>query len=681
MIVRVKSAVKKGLNYFSLSRKILYLRDLHYKYGKMYKDVTFKEFCSENISKCYVEKTHKRKVKQIAALLERVDIEPVKSEYFFYSIDCFKSLSLRKSIYDNYTVDYSRVVEKSFAQKRIELEKSINLDFAKNEILLINSFYEYLQRVKKDEAVMEQYSDAIEAIETLFVRPSDSFFEALQRILFLNQMIWQTKHKNNGLGHLDWLLIDYYTKDIDEGRLNRETAKAMLKDFMFVLHENYWFKSSCLLGDTGQIIILGGVDENGEYVVNELTDLFIEVMAEIKLPEPKILLRCSDKMTDELIKKSIECIATGIGAPLLSNDDVIVQKMIEFGYDKKASYNYATAACWEPAVVNDNCVQNNVKTLNFLNPFIELMNENIKERINTYEELISEYENKLGSYIKRELEPYMYFVFEEDPIVSLLSDSAMEKGMDIVAGGARYSDIGFTTIGTASVVNSILNLKKIVFENNEYTLTEINEIRKDDFENNDILLKRLKDNVPSYGSDDIEVVSLVNHITAYAATEFGKYRTAQGGKFKFGLSAPSYVEEGRNTEAAFDGRKAGEPLNVHISSQKGVTPAELLSFVSKLDFSGCRINGNVADFIVTPRFLQDNIDKFILLIRAAIKNGLYQLQINVVDSATLIAAKKNPDKYPNLIVRVWGFSSYFKDLPEEYQDLLIQRALESEKVA
>ena len=57
------------------------------------------------------------------------------------------------------------------------------------------------------------------------------------------------------------------------------------------------------------------------------------------------------------------------------------------------------------------------------------------------------------------------------------------------------------------------------------------------------------------------------------------------------------------------------------------------------------------------------------------------MQMNVVDSKTLIEARKNPESFPNLIVRVWGFSAYFKDLPDEYKDLLINRALKAEQVA
>lgn len=70
-----------------------------------------------------------------------------------------------------------------------------------------------------------------------------------------------------------------------------------------------------------------------------------------------------------------------------------------------------------------------------------------------------------------------------------------------------------------------------------------------------------------------------------------------------------------------------------------------------------------------------------MLIRTGLKEGIYQIQLNVVDSKTLIEAKKNPGLFPNLIVRVWGFSAYFNDLPEEYKNILIKRAKESEEIA
>ena len=82
--------------------------------------------------------------------------------------------------------------------------------------------------------------------------------------------------------------------------------------------------------------------------------------------------------------------------------------------------------------------------------------------------------------------------------------------------------------------------------------------------------------------------------------------------------------------------------------------------------------------IMIKNFINKNFDKFLDYLTLSLNMGVFQIQLNVVDSKTLIDAKQNPEKYPNLIVRVWGFSAYFKDLPESYQDVLIKRAIENE---
>lgn len=130
--------------------------------------------------------------------------------------------------------------------------------------------------------------------------------------------------------------------------------------------------------------------------------------------------------------------------------------------------------------------------------------------------------------------------------------------------------------------------------------------------------------------------------------------------------------------ASFDGRKKGEPFSVHISSGEGIAYTELMNFASKLDYSGKRFNGNVVDFMVMPALVKQNIAQFVQLIKVSLLQGCCQLQANVIDAATLILAKNNPNDFPNLIVRVWGFNAYFNELPEEYKDYLIERARQNE---
>ena len=130
---------------------------------------------------------------------------------------------------------------------------------------------------------------------------------------------------------------------------------------------------------------------------------------------------------------------------------------------------------------------------------------------------------------------------------------------------------------------------------------------------------------------------------------------------------------------SFDGRSNGDPFGVHISSDKAsLAYTELIQFASKLRYDGHRFNGNVIDFMVAPSFIENNFDKMVDFLMLSIDLGFFQMQMNVVSSETLIKAKANPKDYEGLIVRVWGFSAYFNDLPLAYKDLLIERALKNE---
>ena len=148
---------------------------------------------------------------------------------------------------------------------------------------------------------------------------------------------------------------------------------------------------------------------------------------------------------------------------------------------------------------------------------------------------------------------------------------------------------------------------------------------------------------------------------------------------KTGLSGSSYLDSARNFGASFNGRRAGEPFTVHISNEDNNGFTEIINFASELNYDGGRLNGDVVDLMVSPDFIHNNWDKFVDFLILSIKKGFFEMQMNVVSSQTLIEARKNPEKFPNLIVRVWGFSAYFKDLPGEYQNVLIKRTLKNEK--
>ena len=188
----------------------------------------------------------------------------------------------------------------------------------------------------------------------------------------------------------------------------------------------------------------------------------------------------------------------------------------------------------------------------------------------------------------------------------------------------------------------------------------------------------LKTVTPHFGMINNERINLANEITNYLDDCFKDYANRFDGKVKFGLSSSDFMGAGAETSASFDGRKEGEPLSAHISLDSDKDFTRIVRFASKLDYSGANINGNVVDLMLSPDFIKGRLDEFTDLIYSSIKSGFFQMQINVVNSKTLIEAKEVPESHPKLIVSVSGFSSYFNDLPEEYQDLLINRALKNE---
>lgn len=661
----IKTKIKK----LPIINRYVFAKSLCSYYKNYDPNISFNRFIIDRIGSIKIIASSE-KSSQICQVIKAVSILPVENVSFFYSVDPYKKVLLRNQILDNYSIDYSWVVRSSFDSTLVDNNEKYQG--------IVDEFGAYLERAKKNKKISDQ--NYIE-IKSLFSRPANHFHEAIQRILFVNQWLWQTGHKHNGFGHLDWILYDLYRSDIDAGYITKDDAKQYLRDFFNVLHDKCWFKSTMLLGDTGQIVILGGIDEDGTYRCNELTYLFIEVSKELKLPDPKVLLRVSKNMPDDLLRLAMECIATGIGAPFLSNDDEVIPALIQYGYDLVDAYNYATSACWEPLTIGKSCDQNNIQTINFCKPFSDYIESDEFEKSKSIEDVKNGYKVYLAKYIDQFLSRLDEKVFEEDPILTLFSPEVLKTGKDIVRGGAKYANLGVTSVGLSTVVNSLLNVERFVFEEGRHSLYELNEIRKNNYEGNEELRKELDKGSGAFGEDDEKVISLTNELLRFISSEFHKHHTILGGEYKFGLSSPNYIVDARNIGATFDGRKAGMPFGTHISGKNGLAPTELISFASQLDYNDNRINGNVVDFIMSPGFIQNNMDKAVAMIKGGIRQGFYQLQINVVDSKTLIEAQKHPEQFPNLVVRVWGFSAYFKDLPKEYQDNLIRRAIEAEQAA
>lgn len=568
-------------------------------------------------------------------ILKKASIKNQGVGDFFYSLDHSIVVKPKNTIIHNMPVDYDYVTNLELGDSVIE-----------------NSIRDYVKRINDPRVTLE--------------KPHD-LKSALQSILLWNALLWQTGHNLVGLGRLDKVLAKYPLP---------ENAEDLLCDFLKTLHCEYTFKSGVLKGDTGQIILLGGLDENGEYFCNEYTKLFIKCVEKIHLPDPKLLLRCSKNMPKELMELSMECNATGIGSPLFSNDDIVIPKLIDFGYEANDAYNYGVSACWEPLSIGNSLEQNNLANVEYGSCMHQVLVDEMLSECSTFDDVLNVFYKKLENnsiQIKIGLDK---IAWEDDPLLSLM----MGLNTDIAEGGAKYNDYGILSVGMSAAVNSLLNIKKFVFEEHKYTLKDVQKIILDNYQNSVDDFALFSENENGYGTESDEAISLTNKIIAKTETFFKDYRNKFGGKVKFGLSSPGYLMIGQNCGATLDGRKAGEAFQTHISRDKGEPLTEIMNFESKLKFTGTSANANVLDVMVPSSLLKDNVDKFATYMMAGIKASIFQLQMNVLSYAQLVDAKAHPEKYPNLIVRVWGFSAYFNDLPEEYKDHLINRAKQMEHI-
>ena len=515
-------------------------------------------------------------------------------------------------------------------------------------------------------------------LEKIKTSKADSFADALQRILFENMLFWQELHTLIGIGHLDAMLYDYYRNDINSGKITQDSAFHMIKEFLSCLHKYYLFKSAELPGDTGQIIILGGLLKNGNYLSNDLTILFIRAVKELQLPDPKILLRTSKEMPLNIMKEAVHCIQTGIGCPLFANDDVILPSLEKFGYKKDDVFNYGTAACWEPLIIGKTSDLNNIAIVNFADPFAD--NSIYNTNFAFFDDFLNYYIKNLLQSIDKIIVNLHQLHWDKTPLLSLFVHNCNETDTDITENTAVYHNYGFLSVGLANTVNSLLNIKKFVYDKKIITFQLLGTAISNNYEGYENIQTLLKENDSQYGLDNKESIEMADHLFMTVSDYIEEINNKEvfSHKIKIGLSSPSYLSSGKKFAATPDGRNYGTPFSVHISNDRSTDFTQLFKFASCMNYKGNRFNGNVVDFMVAPSFIENNFEKFTQMLFDALNAGVFEMQMNVISSKTLVRAKEHPEEFPQLIVRVWGFSAYFNDLPEEYKNLLINRAQENE---
>lgn len=596
-----------------------------------------------------------------------------KEAYYVYPYDSWvaRVVNHSKTMITSVTADYAGVLESSMKNKEVKLQTSADTDFAKRESGMIANIRWLQRRILQELSVRSDGRGQllVQYLQRILDNKPASLDEAIQKLLFYNALFWQAGHWQCGLGRLDMVLYPYYRHDVAKGLITREDGKELIREMCLTLGKDMKAKSRALIGDTGQYILLGGVDKDGNTVQNDLTEIFLEVFTELKVPDPKLILRVNTHTSDVIWEKAIACILTGCGSPLIINENLVMKGMVEFGYKPEDVWNFGTSACWEPLIIGKSFDQNNpllnIPVVDSLNKFV--ISGNVP---GSFEEFMKGYKKLLRNQVLRNIKDVD---FDCSPLYSLFFDDCLERNKDFSQGGATYAYHGVQIVSFPNLINALMNIKAYVYEQKLFTLHDFAAALKANFKGYDDMRNVLLANPLKFGNTDSEVLSLTRDLMTFISDTVAA-KGMNGNKAKVGFSSSHYIIVSKGVGASLDGRYDGDPFAVHISPVSSKTDLqEVLDFAGSLDYSGNRMNGNVVDFIL-PKAYADMPDKLTTILKNAMTGGTYELQLNVMDAATLKDAKAHAEKYPALVVRVWGFSAYFNDLPEEYKDNLIKRA-------
>ncbi|EEY33849.1 formate C-acetyltransferase [Pseudoleptotrichia goodfellowii] len=601
--------------------------------------------------------------------------------------------------------DFETVLKRGYGQIRNEvkekLEKNPENEFYKALLITLEATISHIKRYEKlaremalqekDESRKKELQKIEEISGKVATEPAGTFLEALQLLWYTSIVLQMESNASSiSLGRIDQYLYPYYKNDIEKGE-DKEKLKEYLEAFYIKTNDVVLLRSEhsakFFAGfPSGYTALLGGVNIYGQSAVNELSYLCLEAYHDIRLPQPNLGIRVNDIEPKKFIKKTCETIALGTGIPQLFNDEVVIPSFLSRGVSLEDARDYSVVGCVELSIPGKTYGLHDIAMLNILkimekvlynnenseNLTLEKINGEIKESISYYVKLMAEGSNIVDEGHKK---------YAPVPLLSTIVKDSLEKGKDITAGGARYNFSGVQGIGLPNLCDSLMIIKKFVFDEKKYTFKEVIEALKNNYEGN--VYEKMKNEFISdetkYGNDIDEVDNISAEILRYYCKEVEKYKNPRGGIFIPGsYTVSAHIPLGEVVGATPDGRLSGEQLaDGGLSPMFGrdiFGPTAVLKSLSKLD-NVLLTNGSLLNVKLSPSAVktEEGINKFVNFIYAYMKLKLTHIQFNVIGVETLKKAQVEPEKYGNLVVRVAGYSAFFSELNKKIQDDIIHR--------
>ncbi len=585
----------------------------------------------------------------------------------------------------NINANYEYTIAHGFEFRKkevLEAKEKYAAEGKTKEIEFLDAVYQSIVDVEKIVARYAQEAkelgrmDIYNTLQRIPAQGATSFHEALQFFRILHFTLWAAGNYHNTVGRFDQYMFKYLDNDLKNGVLTEESAFELLEEFFLSFNKDSDLYVGMQQGDNGQSMVLGGVDKDGNSAFNKLSEMCMKASLELKLIDPKINLRVDKNTPMELYEFGTELTKQGLGFPQYSNDDVVIPGLVSKGYSLEDARTYVVAACWEYIIPHKGMDIDNITAISMT----KLVNDCVDKYLTTstdFEEFMSHVRHEMAIKLIEITSALGNLYTEPSPFQSMLMDNCVENGKDISLGN-KYNNYGIHGTGISTSVDSLAAIKKYIFETKEVTPLQLIDGLKTNFEFDESLWLKLKYDAPKMGNDDDFVDDIAVELMDMFADLSKDLRNERGGVFRPGPgSAMYYIWHANEIGASPDGRKKGEPLSANFSpslNTKVNGPISIIRSFSKPNMQKI-VNGGPLTLELHDTIFRnsESISKVASLVKSFMDMGGQQLQINAVNREKLLEAKKHPENHKNLIVRVWGWSGYFVELDEVYQDHIISR--------
>lgn len=509
-----------------------------------------------------------------------------------------------------------------------------------------------------------------------------------------------------GNGRVDQFMYPQYKADIESGKIDDEYVLQLLECFRCKTMGKRQFWPDVMTPNLSSeshfhnTTLCGVLPGSGKDATNELSYLWVEAAVRCQTPHPTLSVRWHDGIDPKFMERALEVVTLGMGFPAFFGDEATMNYLLTRGYTIEEARDYALAGCtlhtvpgktssiW-PLVTS----YGRILEITLYNGWCYIANEQLGPKtgdireMKTYEEFWEAYKNQIKHWTKISTHSGRQCKLQHldsfpDIAMSAFTDDCIEKAKICSGGGARvaHSSMYIVPVAVQDVANELYVIKHGIFgENPICTASEMIEALRANWEGYEELRAKCMA-MPKFGNDIEEVDQMLSEVYEMLIEIWHNEDATHGGTYEVSPhSIGFHGGTGAKTGALPCGRKAGTAFaDGAVSPVQGTDkngPSAVIASAGRIDQD--ELYGVLFNMRFTPDALKDkegrdNLNTLIKTYFSDYKGK--HLQFNVLNRKQMIAAKKDPEKYSDLMVRVAGYSAYWTDLPDNIQDELIARS-------